>query len=145
MASDFKTRRRVEFAETDMAGILHFANYYRYMEEAEHAFFRSLGLRVHVGGDGVMGWVRVAAECRFQAPLCYEDVVELHVLVREKRTRSLRYEVVFRKVSAGRTEIEPVEVARGSMTVVCVARSAGGNLEAVPIPADVDARVEVAP
>jgi len=90
MAYEFKTERRVEFAETDMAGILHFANYYRYMEEAEHAFFRSLGLRVHAhDADGVWGWARGRAACTFKKPLFYEDVVELHVLVREKRSKSI--------------------------------------------------------
>ena len=47
MAHSYTTTRRVTFAETDLAGILHFSNSFRYMEEAEHAFFRSLGFRVH--------------------------------------------------------------------------------------------------
>ena len=46
MAYQFKIRRIVEFSDTDMAGIVHHAVYYRYMEAAEHAFFRSLGLTV---------------------------------------------------------------------------------------------------
>lgn len=60
MTAQFITTRRVEFADTDMAGIIHFANYYRYMEEAEHAFFRSLGLRIMQSQpDGsVIGWPR---------------------------------------------------------------------------------------
>ena len=47
MAYEFKVRRRVEFSETDMAGIVHYSNFFRYMEAAEHAFFRSLGLSIH--------------------------------------------------------------------------------------------------
>jgi acyl-CoA thioester hydrolase len=43
----FITTHRVEFFETDLAGIVHFANYYRFMEQAEHAFFRALGLKIH--------------------------------------------------------------------------------------------------
>ena len=43
--STFITHRRVEFSDTDMAGIVHFANFYRYMEQAEHDFFRSLGFQ----------------------------------------------------------------------------------------------------
>ena len=46
MAYEFKAIRRVEFAETDMAGIVHYSNFFRYMETAEHGFFRSLGLSV---------------------------------------------------------------------------------------------------
>ena len=53
MASSFQTHRRVEFCETDMAGIVHFSNFYKWMEQAEHEFFRSLGLSiVHHLPDG---------------------------------------------------------------------------------------------
>ena len=59
MAHSFSMTRSVTFAETDMAGILHFSNYFRYMEEAEHAFFRSLGFRVHAcERSGAWGWAR---------------------------------------------------------------------------------------
>ena len=63
MLAQFISTRRVEFADTDMAGIIHFANYYRYMEEAEHSFFRSLGLSImQPQPDGsVIGWPRVSA------------------------------------------------------------------------------------
>ena len=47
MGFDFTHQRQVEFAETDMAGIVHFANFFRWMESAEHAFLRSLGHSVH--------------------------------------------------------------------------------------------------
>ena len=39
----FTTTRRVEFGDTDMAGIMHFANFFRFMERTEHAFLRTLG------------------------------------------------------------------------------------------------------
>ena len=47
MACEFKLRRQVEFSDTDMAGIMHFSNFFRFMEAAEHAFFRSLGFSIH--------------------------------------------------------------------------------------------------
>ena len=46
MAFEFKLTHRVAFAETDMAGIVHFSNFFRYMENTEHAFYRSLGWSV---------------------------------------------------------------------------------------------------
>ncbi|MGY8650976.1 MAG: acyl-CoA thioesterase, partial [Verrucomicrobiia bacterium] len=55
---EFIITRRVEFSETDAAGIVHFANFYRYMEYAEHAFFRSLGRSI-VDLDLDIGWPRV--------------------------------------------------------------------------------------
>ena len=46
MTAEYKKERRVEFSETDMAGIIHYSAYFQYMEEAEHEFLRSLGLSV---------------------------------------------------------------------------------------------------
>jgi YbgC/YbaW family acyl-CoA thioester hydrolase len=144
-AHEFRHRRIVEFAETDMAGILHFANYFRWMEAAEHAFFRSLGLCVHTdAADGPFGFARGHAECTFQAPLRYEDRVELHLRVREIRRTSIRYEIVFRRLGDDGAPAE--DVARGSLTAVCVARPKGETrMRAIDIPAAVRARVGVAP
>ena len=47
MLYEFKVIRQVEFSETDMAGLMHFSNFFRFMESTEHAFFRSLGLALH--------------------------------------------------------------------------------------------------
>ncbi len=52
MTSVFRTTRRVEFADTDMAGIVHFANFFRFMEAAEHEFLRSRGLSVAMDWEG---------------------------------------------------------------------------------------------
>ena len=43
MPSEHRMRRRVQFYETDAAGIVHFSWFYRYMEEAEHALWREAG------------------------------------------------------------------------------------------------------
>lgn len=46
MAEVFRYERRVEFRDTDAAGMMHFSTYFTRMEEAEHAFLRSLGTSV---------------------------------------------------------------------------------------------------
>ena len=138
MAHSYTTTRRVTFAETDLAGILHFSNYFRYMEEAEHAFFRSLGFRVHLcERSGAWGWARRNASCDYRRPLRYEDEVELRLLVKEKRKKALVYQVRF--------VLDGAEVARGEVTAVCVAKADDGQLRAAEIPAAVDAAVEAAP
>ena len=38
MAYEHTAYRKVEFSETDMAGLVHFSNYFRYMEIAERDF-----------------------------------------------------------------------------------------------------------
>jgi YbgC/YbaW family acyl-CoA thioester hydrolase len=142
MPYEFKLQRQVEFNETDMAGLVHFANFFRYMESAEHAFFRSLGFSIAMPGTHPpLGWPRVNARCDYLKPLFFEDQFEIHLLVADKRSRSLTYQFRFYKLS----QAAPVEVARGGITAVCVAHQAGGGLKAAPIPADIARQIEVAP
>jgi len=86
--------RRVEFYETDTAGIVHFSNYFRYFEAAEHSMFRAHGLEIHGGGhDGsaMEGWARVAASCEYLAPLKYPEEFVVRVLVEAKGAMSITY------------------------------------------------------
>ena len=142
MAYEHRIVREVEFYHTDMAGIMHFSNFYRFMEAAEHAFFRSLGLSIHTVDPEPLGWPRVHADCDFSYPLRFEDSVEIQLLVREKREKSLVYSFIFRKVSG-----EPRrEVARGTLVVARVKLdSATGKMRAVPIPKAIADKIEAAP
>ena len=141
MASEFKVVRRVEFSETDMAGIVHYSNFFRYMEAAEHEFFRSLGFSVVTSQvDPPVGWPRVHAECDYQLPLRFEDEIEIHLLVSEKRSKSLTYAFRFRKLNAS----PPVEVARGSLTVVCVTHDRG-QMRSATIPKEIADKIDVVP
>ena len=98
MPTEFKWKRLVQFAETDLAGVLHFANYYRYMEEAEHAFWRSLGSSVITrNGDQEISWPRAATSCEYLAPAHFEDELELTVVLAKIGNRSIRFEFDFRR------------------------------------------------
>ena len=88
----FSYRRLVEFADTDLAGIMHFSNYFRFVECAEHAFFRSLGYQVHTAGDDShQGWPRLDVSCKFLKPARFEQTVEVCLRIEEIRNSSLRY------------------------------------------------------
>lgn len=142
MAYEFRVQRRVEFSETDAAGIVHFSNLFRYMEQAEHAFFRSLGFSVMLKDrEPPLGFPRVHASCDYLTPLRFEDVAEIHLLVSEKKPKALSYRFKFRNLNA-----KPIlEVARGALTVVCVAHEADGRLRSHRIPALLSRAIEVAP
>ena len=139
MTREYRFGRRVEFAETDMAGIVHFSNFFRYMEMAEHDFLRSIGLSVHADIDGrTVSWPRVCAECSYHAPATFEDELEIVVTVREKRTKTLTYDFRFFK---GHAEL----IASGTMTVVCVAIDPlTRKMTPIPIPECVGHKIETA-
>lgn len=135
---------RVQFADTDMAGIMHFANFFRFMERAETAFYRSLGLSIvdthkDESHDERVGWPRVNVSCDYYAPLRFDDEVEVEVLVEEIRTRSIRYMFRFRKQDGTLT-------AEGRITTVCIRKDkASGVMRAVEIPARIREKIEAAP
>lgn len=138
----FEYERRVQFADTDMAGIVHFATYYRYMEEAEHAFFRSLGETVHAReGLGGLGWPRLHASCDFWGPIRFEDRVRIRVTLHEIRAKTVRYHHNFWLAGPGGDGL----VASGSVVTICVRLDAEtGRMQGIPIPDSLRAKLEAA-
>jgi len=136
LTSQHRLRRRVNFYETDLAGIVHFSCFFRYMEEAEHALWREAGLTIARAGEET-GFPRLAASCDFHAPLRFEDEFEVWVRVARITRRTLRYTFV---MTRGETQI-----ATGSTTVACVSKRPGEPMKAIDLPADIVARFAVAP
>jgi acyl-CoA thioester hydrolase len=129
----FSIIHRVQFSETDAAGIVHFSNYFRWMEEVEHAFFRSVGLSVQMKHGGrEIGWPRVSVGCDYSGPARFEDEVQLLMSITRLGDRSLTYEVRF--INSGR------EIALGRATTACCELTADG-MTAIPIPDDIRARL----
>lgn len=130
MPAEFRMTRRIAFAETDMAGVMHFSNYFRLMEEAEHAFWRSLDLTVFFRDrEPNLSWPRVAVHCEYHAPLRFEDEVELHLTVVKVGSKSLEYKVEFLRDGA--------KCAVGKTTAVCCITGAHGAFSATTIPDDI--------
>lgn len=145
MTFEHTMTRRVEFYETDTAGIVHFSNYFRYFEAAEHSLFRSLNLKIHTGGhDGssMEGWARVNASATYLAPLKYPEEFTVRVLVEAKGPKSITYAG---SVHHG-TGAQGPPAAVGSWKVVRVRREPGAErIKGVEMPKDVNAALTVAP
>ena len=132
MASEFTYTRRVQFAETDLAGIVHFSTMFRYIEEAEHALWRSVGLTIAEPGS-TTGWPRLAAALDFRNPLRFEEEFEVVVRIAALKTRTIEYEFILRR---GHTLI-----AVGTITSVYVRKSADGTMKAAEIPATIASKL----
>ena len=126
----FILRRRVQFYETDVAGIVHFSWFFRYMEEAEHALWREAGLSIHPP-ESEFGWPRVAASFDFQRALRFEDEFEVHLRIAEMTQKTIRYECVVQK--------NDQPIAKGTMTIACVRKTP--RMHAVEIPAEIASRL----
>lgn len=126
--SRFVTRRRMEFADTDVGGIVHFSRFFVFMETAEHELLRALGTSVHVKDEAgrVIGWPRVEASCEYLSPARFEEELEIEVEVARKGEKSMTYRFTFR--------IGARVVARGTITSVCCVLNDPAGLLAIPLP-----------
>lgn len=142
MQIPYRSRRRVEFRDTDAAGIMHFSTYFTYMEQVEHEFWRTLGTSVvrplSDCGSGLpedcppgatIGWPRVAAECSFQGVARFEDELEIELRVLKLGNSSITFGFWFRCGDR--------QIAHGSLTTVCCRIVPDEAPRSMPIPANV--------
>lgn len=127
MPESFKTTRRVEFRDTDAAGMMHFSMFFVYMEQAEHEMLRHLGLSVHCEDEqGPISFPRVAARCDYQLAVHFEDLLQIEVSVVRLGKKSVTYEFSF--IHDGRP------IASGQITTVCCRFESDGTPKSISIP-----------
>ena len=144
MAAEFVYRRRVEFADTDTANLIHFTALLKFMEEAEHAFYRSLSIDF-VGfrwsEDSVFGMPRVSVSADYLGAVRYGDEVDVRLRVLEVRRKAIRYAADFTIERTGSREV----VARSDWTVVCARREHGSlDWRGVEVPPPLKERLRAA-
>jgi YbgC/YbaW family acyl-CoA thioester hydrolase len=135
---EFRTKRKIEFVDTDLAGVVHFSRFFIFMETAEHEFLRSLGTSVAAKMDGMqLGWPRLAASCEYLSPARFEDVLDIRVIVAKKGKRSLTYNFIIEKGEA--------LIARGQMVSVCCLVDPEKGFRTIPLPAFLAEQIQEAP
>ncbi|HJT77915.1 MAG TPA: thioesterase family protein [Gemmataceae bacterium] len=134
MTTPFRTTRRVEFADTDMAGIVHFANFFRYMEAAEVDFLLARGMSVHMHWEGLgIGFPRVSASCDYLRPARFGDMLTVSVMLEKVGSKSLTYAFEFTR--------DAELIARGGLTCVCCRVNSDGSFVSVEVPAGLRERL----
>jgi len=132
----FTTRRRVEFRDTDAAGIAHFSAFFFWMESVEHELLRAAGVAVvdrDVAGSEA-SWPRVSAECDYTSSVRFGDELEVVAGIVSIGRTSLTYG--FRFAHEGRP------VAEGRIVAVHCLMHAGTKPEPVAISAEIREKLE---
>ena len=112
-----------------MAGIMHFAAFFRYMESAEHEMLRHWGYSIYDVVDGqTISFPRVATSFEYLSHARREDELDITVCVRRVGTKSVTYGFEF---TCGQTE-----VARGEITCVCCRIEHGEPPKSIAIPTE---------
>lgn len=143
MPYEHTSTRRIEFSETDMAGLVHFSNFFKYMETAERDFFEAAGVDLIRTKPGeLVGWPRARAECKFSAPLRFGETIDIHIAVKAVKDRAIDFQFrIFRRNEDG----SRTQCGKGHMTTVFTALSPEGQLKSAPLPEHVRERIIEAP
>jgi YbgC/YbaW family acyl-CoA thioester hydrolase len=121
------TTRRIEFCDTDMAGIVHFANFFRFMESAEVEYLRARGLSVKMDWEGQhIGFPRVSASCDYLKAAKFEDVLDIEVTIEQVGQKSVTFAFAFSRQGEA--------IARGKVTSVCCLVRPRQPLQGIEIP-----------
>lgn len=134
--SEHRLTRRVQFHETDAAGIVHFSTFFRYMEEGEHALWRAAGLSIHPDGTEV-GWPRLSASFDYHRPLRFEDEFEIRMQVTAVERSTIAYRCL---LSRGDEDI-----ATGRLTIICVRKRPNEPMKTISIPPEIAERFRPVP
>ncbi len=113
MTSSVSIRRRVQWIDTDAAGIWHHSTVARWAEEAEAELHRQVGIIDQTFG----ATPRVVVEFEFRSPLRFDDVVDVTITVAKLGRSSITYLIEVRK---GETV-----AASGRMVAVFIDRESG--------------------
>lgn len=132
----FTTKRRVEFGDTDMAGIMHFANFFRFMEAAETDFLIARGLSVSwQEASGKFGFPRVSVSCDYQKPARFAEILTIAVTLEKLGKKSVSFRFDF-------TNPGGEALATGRITAVFCRTTNSNKLESVEIPPELRTKLE---
>lgn len=91
-AASFVWPVRVYYEDTDVGGVVYYANYLRFMERARTEFLREKGFEqdVLMQEEGVM-FVVVQAEMTFRRPARFNDMLAVTVDIEDSTRTSVRF------------------------------------------------------
>jgi acyl-CoA thioester hydrolase len=115
-------RLRVIYGDTDMMGVVYYANYLRYFEAGRNELLREIGLPYRELEAAGFALPVANASVSYRTPAKYDDLLELETSVSEVRHVSVR--IAYRLLRDGEL------VATGETTHACIGPN--GRLARLP-------------
>lgn len=122
----------IYYYDTDSGGVVYYANYLKYLEEARTEFLRGKGLSVQSLQD--KGFLYAVRKCNvtYKAPARYGDVITCDARLKKITAAQLLFEQTVKLKETGSILVE------AEVTLVSLDR----NFRAVAIPDDIRASLE---
>ena len=101
MSFDYSHRLRVRYAETDAGGVAHHSSYIAWLEEARAEWMRARGASYRESEATGLFLMVTELSVRYLRSLRYDDEIEVHVQVAQRRRASIDIEYELRLMATG--------------------------------------------
>jgi YbgC/YbaW family acyl-CoA thioester hydrolase len=92
----------VRWVDTDALRVVHYSNYFRYVEAAEEELYRSLGFTFkELNEKHKIAILRAEAFCSFKAPARFGDIVTVMLRVEDRTEKTMKYSFEIHRKSDG--------------------------------------------
>jgi acyl-CoA thioester hydrolase len=89
--------KKIYYYDTDCGGVVYYANYLKYFEEARTEYMLEKGVDLKELADKGILFVVKKADINYKSPACYGDVIEIFTHVERVRSASLEFTQEARK------------------------------------------------
>jgi len=94
----FRFEIPVRWVDTDALKVVHYSNYFRYVEAAEEELYRSLGFTFKELNEKYrIAIPRVEAFCRYKAAARFGDILAVMLRLNEKTEKTVKYNFEIRR------------------------------------------------
>lgn len=85
-------KKRIYYYDTDCGGVVYYANYLKYLEEARSEYFEDRGLIIKDLRNEGIGFVVARQEIDYKSPSFYGDTLEVKTRVTEATLTRVNFE-----------------------------------------------------
>jgi acyl-CoA thioester hydrolase len=122
---DFYIEKKMYYHDTDCGGVVYYANYLKYLEEARTEYLLVRGIRLPELAERNVWFVVGRVEIDYKAPARYQERLKVSARVEEVKLSTLRF---FQEITKG-----DATVAKATTTLVCV----GKDFRPIRVPEEV--------
>jgi tol-pal system-associated acyl-CoA thioesterase len=112
--SDFAIEKKIYYHDTDCGGVVYYANYLKYLEEARTEFLVSRGIELPKLAEKDLFFVVARVEIDYKSPARYQERLTVSARVAEAKMATVKF---YQEIRRGETLI-----AKATTSLVCVGR-----------------------
>ncbi len=107
-------KKRIYYHDTDCGGVVYYANYLKYFEEARTEYFRAKGIELCGLSEKGTFFVVASVDIKYKSPARYADELEVTSTIEKTKTASIEF---FQEIKRGDTLLVECRTK-----LVCVSR-----------------------